>query len=168
MRVRRRIGNVPRPKITPAVFLVLSLAVSFGCAPPGGGQANETVSSATNGLPEITEEMIHDRINGSRVRKVPEENAAAEPISWGFDENEPKEIRVVEQQVEGTRATIVLDIKTSSAPKSREPRSLAGQIRTDWELQTGWALRKWEIINVENISMKYKNLSAPPAQNANR
>jgi hypothetical protein len=49
----------------------------------------------------------------------------------------------------------------------RNPRSLAGQIRTEWELKTGWALRKWEIVETENISMKYKNL-LPPAQNSNR
>lgn len=146
------------------------LACSSGCAPsssPGGGKQSEP-ASASDGLPELTEEMIHERINDTRVREVPEENGTAEPITWNFDEEESKEIAVVEKRMEGERATIVLDIKTSSAPGWRNPRSLAGQIRTHWELKTGWVLRKWEIVKTENISMKYKNLPKPPAQNSNR
>jgi hypothetical protein len=71
---------------------------------------------------------------------------------------------VVEKHVEGRHATIVLDIKTSSAPRARNQRYLAGQIRTEWELQTGWVLRRWEIVETENISMKYKDLPKPPEQ----
>ena len=99
---------------------------------------------------------------------MPEENGKGEPISWRFDEDEPKEIAVVEKKMDGTRATIVLDIKTRSAPGWRNPRALAGQIRTEWKLETGWALRQWEIKQTENISMKYKNLPKPDAQNSNR
>jgi hypothetical protein len=36
----------------------------------------------------------------------------------------------------GTRATIVLDIKTASGPRSRNRFELAGQIRTEWQLRT--------------------------------
>lgn len=170
----RRVRNAPRRTFSPSAFLGFSLLLvnSFGCAPPAspgdGNQSPSSSSASTNDLPEITEEMIRERINDARVRQVPEENGTAEPISWGFDENEPKEITVVEKQIEGTRATIVLDIKTKSAPKAREPRLLAGQIRTNWELQTGWVLRRWEIVKAENVSMKYRNLPVPPAQNSNR
>ncbi|MGC2238410.1 MAG: hypothetical protein WA584_19805 [Pyrinomonadaceae bacterium] len=119
-------------------------------------------------MPELTDEIIRERLNDARVWEVPEENGIAEPIAWNFDENEPKEITVVEKKMEGARATIILDIKTRSAPNMRNPRSLAGQIRTEWELKTGWALRKWEIVDTENISMKYRNIPNPPAQNSNR
>jgi hypothetical protein len=74
----------------------------------------------------------------------------------------------VEKQVNGNGATIVLDITTTSSPGTRNPRQLAGQIRTEWKLRTGWVLRQWEIVKTENISMKYKNLPKPPAQNSNR
>jgi hypothetical protein len=146
--------------------LVVFLSCSFGCAPSSslhdGGPA-----SASSDLPEITEETIRDRISWTRVRQVPEENGTAEPISWFFYGEEPKEITVVEKQVDGEHATIVLDIKTQSSPRAREQRYLAGQIRTEWELQTGWLLRKWEIVRIENISMKYRNLPKPPSQNSN-
>lgn len=146
------------------------LACSFGCAPSSsqGEGAQSSTASASNDLPELTEEVIREQLNDSRVREVPEENGTAEPITWNFDEEEPKEIAVVEKQVDGERATIVLDIKTRSGPGWRNPRSLTGQIRTYWELRTGWVLRKWEIVKTENISMKYKNLPKPPAQNSNR
>ena len=172
MRSMRRVRNMLRGTFLLSSFLVLALllACSFGCAPSstqGDGKQSPSASES-NDLPELTEEIIRERINEAFVREVPEENGAGEPINWSFDEEEPKEIAVVEKQMEGERTTIVLDIKTRSAPNMRNPRQLAGQIRTQWELKTGWALRKWEIVETENISMKYKNLPKPPAQNSNR
>ena len=143
--------------------LFLLIACSSGCAPDASRQ-----NGASNAIPELTDEVIRERINYAGVWDVPEETGTAEPISWRFDEDEPKEITVVEKKIDGTSATIVLDIKTRSAPNRRNPRALAGQIRTDWQLKTGWALRRWEIVNTQNISMKYKNLPKPPAENANR
>lgn len=143
--------------------LALLLACSIGCGPP----SSQDASGSSGGIPEITDETIHERINDSWIREVPEESGTAEPISWNFDENEPKEITVLEKQVDGTRATIVLDIKTGTAPRARNQRYLAGQIRTEWELRTGWVLRRWEIVDTENISMKYKNLPKPPGENQN-
>lgn len=173
VRFVRRDWNAPRRTLTLSSFLglVLLLACSFGCAPsssPGDGKESESASSASKDLPEITEELIRERINNTRVRQVPEENGTAEPISWTFAENEAKEIAVVGKKIEGERATLLLDIKTGSAPNARSPRYLAGQIRTEWKLETGWALRTWEIVETENISMKFKNLPKPSAQNSNR
>ena len=169
----RHVQNMPRATFLLASFLglVLLLACSFGCAPSssqGDDKQNPPASSASNDIPEITDEKIQEEINDAYVREVPEENGAGEPINWGFDEEEPKEFTVVEKQMEGERATIIIDIKTQSAPGARSPKYLAGQIRTKWALQTGWVLRKWEIVETENISMKYKNLPKPPAQNSNR
>lgn len=170
----RRVWNLPRRICLLSSFLglVLLLAGLTGCAPSsssqGDGKQNSPASSASNELPELTDEVIRERINDAFVREVPEENGAGEPISWSFDEDEPKEITVVEKQLESERATIVLDIKTRSASYVRNPRSLAGQVRTEWRLKTGWVLRKWEIVETENISMKYKNIPKPPAQNSNR
>lgn len=151
------------------VFSLLVMALllsSFGCAPSSSSSTRP--DSASTAPLEITEETIHERINNARVRDVPEENGASEPISWNFIHSEPKEIAVVDKQVDGDKATIVLDIKTSSSPRSREQRYLAGQIRTEWELRTGWVLRKWEIVDTENISMKYRNLPKPAQDNSNR
>lgn len=169
----RFVRNAPRVPFLLASFLglVLLLTASFGCAPPsstGDGKQSDSASSGSNDFPEITDETIRERINGAYLRDVPEENGTAEPINWHFDEDEPKEFTVVEKQLEGERATIVLDIKTGSSPRARNPRLLAGQIRTKWQLETGWALRKWRIVETENVSMKYKNLPKPPAQNSNR
>ena len=163
----RHFRNVLRRVFLLLTFLSLALllAGSSACAPPNRNSSDP----ASNDMPELTEEIIRERINYAAVWDVPEENGAAEPISWRFGEDEPKEITVVEKKVEGTRATIVLDIKTGTAPNRRNLRSLAGKIRTEWELKTGWALRRWEIVETENISMKYKDLPKPsPPQNSNR
>ena len=160
-------------RIRANTFLLLSILLlncSFGCAPPPPQGDGTTGSSApvSGEIPELTVELIYDQINDTGIRNVPEENGSAEPTSWNFDGDEPKEIAIVEKQMQGDRATIILDIKTTSAPRARDPRYLAGQIRTEWQLRTGWVLRKWEIVDTENISMKYRNLPKPPAQNSNR
>lgn len=166
MRVIPEIRNMNRKFVFLSSFLALALliACSTGCA-PGNQSSSDSVSSD---LPELTEDIIRERINNAFIREVPEVNGIAEPISWNFDESEPKEIAVIEKQLKGARATLVLDIKTRSASYVRNPRYLEGRIRTEWELKTGWAMRKWEIVESENISMKYKNLPKPPAQNSNR
>ncbi len=157
-------------RLTFLVLIFLVTACSFGCAPTSssGDDLQNSSASSANDLPELTDELIRERINHTRVRQIPVENESAEPISWTFVENEPKEIIVVDKRIEGDDATIVLDIKTGSGPNSRTPRRLAGQIRTVWKLKTGWALRTWEIIDTENISMKVRNLPKSPEQNSNR
>jgi hypothetical protein len=149
---------------------IFGIALLLACGGPPSSSPGDggAPSSGSSVLPEITDELFHERINDAWVREVPEENGIAEPISWNFDENEPKEITVVEKQVDGSHATIVLDIKTGSAPRARANRSLAGQIRTEWELRTGWVLRRWEIVDTENISMKYRDLPKKPEDNSNR
>lgn len=139
---------------------LLCLVCACGSSSPGGGGT----SSGTEGTPQLTDEVIRARINDTRVWDVPPEEGTGEPIVWNFDEDEPKEITVVEKNVEGNSATVVLDIKTSSAPRRRNARSLSGRLRTDWQLRTGWVLRRWEIVNTENISMKYRNIQKPAEQ----
>jgi hypothetical protein len=149
-------------------FFLGAALLASACGPGSPQNGQSPPSSEANGLPELTEEIIRERINDAYVREVPEENGAGDPIFWNFDRDEPKEITIVEKQMDGPRATIILNRKTGSSPRTRNPRQLAGQIRTEWELRTGWALRKWEIARTENISMKYKNLPKTPEQNSNQ
>jgi hypothetical protein len=140
------------------LYSLLLFAVTcacIACGPPAQGDAQDP-SQVT---PELTQDVINERINDVAVFEVLPEGPPAGPIAWGFDEDEPKEITVVEKNFQDeTHATIILDIKTRSSPRARNVRVLSGQMRTDWELRTGWVLRRWEIVNTENISMKYKDL----------
>lgn len=154
-----------RPGPLSFLMLALVLASTIGCGPPSSQGNGGT--SGPGGIPEITEEMIRERINDAFVRDVAPQSGSGDPIFWNFDEDEPKEIKVVEKQVNGNRATIVLEIKTRSGPRSRSPRELEGQIRTEWELRTGWVMRRWEIDDTENISMKFRDLPKPPNENSN-
>jgi hypothetical protein len=119
--------------------------------------------------PELTDDIIRERINFAYVRGITDETGAGEPINWTFIEREPKEIQVIDKKIEGDHATVVLDIKTASSPRSRNPVTLAGQVKTEWQLRTGWVLRQWEIVDTENISMKYKHIpQQSPNENSNR
>ena len=152
---------------TIALFSFLILA-SFGCGPSASTvESGQDSASSQGDRPELTQETIRERINGVYIEEVPDELGVGKPIGWRFFEEEPKEVTVVEKKVEGDRATIILDIKTRSTPRAREPRQLAGQIRTEWELETGWVLRRWRVVDAENISMKYKNLPKPEPTNTN-
>jgi hypothetical protein len=149
------------PLLFQALIFGMTL-LSLACGGPGPAETGQ--DGSTDGMPQLTDEVIRERLGGVRFGPIPEESGASEPISWRFFEDEPKEITVVEKNIQGTRATVLLDIKTRSSTRSREPRYLAGQIRTEWELESGVVLRRWEVVRTENISVKYKNLAAPPPQ----
>jgi hypothetical protein len=146
---------------------VLLVVCTFGCGGPASPDSTESSSASSGDVPALTDDMIRERINYAFVRNIPEENGTGEPMNWTFMHDEPKEINIVEKKIEGDHATVVLDIKTRSGPRARGPRALAGQIRTEWQLRTGWVLRQWEIVDTENISMKYKALAQPPPDNTN-
>jgi hypothetical protein len=149
--------------------LLLSLALaSWGCGSSASTSDSGQAPPPSDGRPELSEETIIERINGVNVNEIPDEAGVGQPIHWRFFfREEPKEIVVIEKKIDGDRATVVLDIKTQTGPRAREPRQLAGQIRTEWELKTGWVLRRWEVVDAENISMKYKNLPKPVPTNSN-
>jgi hypothetical protein len=148
-------------------FLLASfLVLACSCA-PSSNPTDGTQSSGSTDRPELSDEVIRERINEAGIWNVPNESGTGEPIYWNFDEDEPKEIVIVEKKVEDTNATIVLDIRTGSSARSRNKIYLTGQIRTEWELQTGWVLRRWEIVRTENISMKYRDLPKDP-ENTNK
>lgn len=149
-------------------FLLLSFSIACGPSSQGDATQNQSGSNALSDIPELTDETVRQGINGTRGRNIPEENGAGDPIVWNFFLNKPLEIRVVDKQIIGTHATLILNIKTGSSPGTRNPRKLYGQIRTEWQLQTGWVLCRWEIVDTENISMKYKNLPKLPQPDSTR
>ena len=169
MRAIDDVSNMRRTLFSISLLLGLVIMIGFSvdCGPPSSQNEQGSAAADPNAAPELTDEIINERINYAWIRDVPEENKAGDPIFWNFDHSEPKEIKVIDKQVNGNHATIVLDITTRSSPGTRNPRQLSGQIRTEWELRTGWVLRQWEIAGTENISMKYKNLPKPPPQNSN-
>lgn len=148
------------------VLLFLLLAVLLGsvaCGPPSGDWSG----TSRDEIPELTEDDINDRINETRVYDVKPADGQGDSISWGFDEDEPKTITVVERSVEGKNATVILDITTRSAPRARDPRELTGRLKTYWQYETGFAARRWEIQHSENMTMTYKKLPKPADQNSN-
>jgi len=107
--------------------------------------------------PEITLESIREDLNGRRV-SVPAEGDASEPSSWRFFPAEPKEIEILEKQLAGDQATFLIDLRTRTSPRAEQQghtRRLAGRLRLHYELQTGFVLRQWEIVRIENISFVY-------------
>jgi hypothetical protein len=146
-----------RPTFAFFLLLLLALICSAACGSSSPNGANASGPVTSDGRPEITEEKILQNINGQMVAGVAEETSKGEPINWYFDSDEPKEFTLLEKQMNGDKATIVIDMKTRTVEGSRNPRQLSGKIRLRYELQTELVLRKWRIVEVENISMKYRN-----------
>lgn len=143
----------------PLLLLFFAFGSLLGCAPPPA----QTGMPDAGDSPELSDEVIRERIMYHVVDDVKEETAAGEPIYWRFAEREPLQLTVVERKVEGERAEVLLDVVTATAPKARQPRNLKGQIRTYWQLKTGWVLRRWEVVGIDNVSFKYKDAPKPPA-----
>ena len=132
----------------------------------GGGGAQQ--QSAQDQPPDITLETIREDINGEWVDgRVPAADDKSPPRGWAFDRSEPKQIEIVDQKVEGDHATFLINMQTRTAPRSRDPISLSGQLRLHYELESGLVFRKWEIVRVENVSFKYVKETPPPDANAN-
>jgi hypothetical protein len=142
-------------------FWCMLLFISLGaaaCAGSSENNGNAQGGAASDGRPEITEEKIRYNIDGRRVEGVPEETNASPPINWTFLPDEPKEFTVLEKQMkDDDKAIVIIDMKTRSAEGSRNPRQLNGKLRLHCELQSELVWRKWRIVEVENLSMKYRN-----------
>lgn len=109
-------------------------------------------------LPEITLENIREDINGQRVN-VPPEDGALKSSSWRFFPAEPKEIEILEQQIAGHKASFVINLQTRTSPRSEQQgttKKLAGKLRLNYELNSYFVVRKWEIVRIENVSFKYQ------------
>ena len=130
----------------------------------GGGAGQQ---SAQDQLPEIRLDDMRDDLNGRWV-KVPAADGKSRPLDpWVFSHDEPKEIKILEQKIDGEDATFLIDINTRTAPKSRNHYSLSGQLRVHYHLDSGLVLREWRIDNIENISFKYVNEQPTPDANSN-
>ena len=131
------------------LLLLLMSALASGCKP---GPPPE------DRRPEITVETILEDINGQRI-DVPAENGAAEPSSWRFFLNEPKEIAILEKQLAGDKAIVVIEMRTRTSPRAEQQgikKTLAGKLRLHYELQSYFVVRKWQIVGMENISFAYQ------------
>ena len=135
------------------IFYYLLLVGLLACA--GACTSGGSSPPADDKRPEITAEKIREDINGERV-KVPPAEGITESRSWGFERNEPKEIEIVEKQLDGDSATIVIDIRTGSAPRAEKPKKLSGRLRLHYRLEKGLVLRQWEIVEIDNLSFAYQ------------
>lgn len=153
-----------RQKFLTLMLACCAAACAVGCS--GGGQgsaAKPTFSATPEQRPELTHETIRNAINGTWIEGVPAANGTDKPENWVIERSEPKEINVVEQKMEGDRATVVVDIKTRSHPRARRQMSLEGRLRLTLELRTEFIFREWDVVDAENISFKYTKLDPPPS-----
>ena len=110
--------------------------------------------------PDITVETILEDLNRQRVN-VPAEDGTAETSSWQFFPNEPKEIEILEKQVAGDKAILVINLRTGTSPRAEQQgikKKLAGKLRLHYELKSYFVVRKWEIVGMENISFAYQKV----------
>jgi hypothetical protein len=147
-------------------ILWLTLLSLTACVAACGGGQSGANSAASDQLPDLKVENIKDDINGRWV-EVPAADGKSKPLDpWVFEHGEPKEIELVEQKIEGNTATFLINMKTHTGPRSRNPMSLSGQLRLHYRLDSGLVFRSWEIDDIDNISFKYVK-ETPPDANAN-
>ena len=139
-----------------AALLFAALAATSACA-----AGNEAQRPSGDARPALSDEKIRESIFDAWVEEVPEEKGAAKSITWHFRPDEPTEVAIVERQMDGDKATVVVDVTARSAPRARSPKVLAGRLRLHYELQTELFLRRWRIVDVDNLSMTYREEPKP-------
>ena len=108
--------------------------------------------------PDITVETILEDLNRQQVH-VPAEDGTAQPSMWRFFPNEPKEVVILEKQLAGDKAILVIDLRTGTSRRAEQQgikKKLAGKLRLHYELRSYYVVRKWEIVGMENISFAYQ------------
>jgi hypothetical protein len=139
-----------------AALLFAALAAASACGP-----RPEAPKPSPDTLPDLGDEKIRETLFEAEVREVPEEKGAARPIRWHFMRDEPTELTIVDRQIDGEKATVLVDVTTRTAPRSRSPKVLSGRLRLHYELQRMIILRKWRIVDIDNLSMKYREEPKP-------
>ena len=154
-----------REKLLTLLLVCCAAVFAVGCGGGSGSSASPTFSATPEQRPELTLDTVRKAINGSWVENVPAADGKGKPENWKFFYNEPKEIEIVEQKLEGDRATVVVNLKTRSGPRDPNQRSLEGQLRLHLELRNDFIFREWDVEEVDNISLKYTRLQplSPPA-----
>lgn len=144
---------------------LLVLALSACAAACGGGNSagGPGLSATPEKRPELDLETVKRAINGAWVEGVPAADGQGKPENWRFAHNEPKEIEIVEQKIEGDAATVVVNMKTRSHPRDRRQMSLEGRLRLHMRLETEVFIREWDVAEVENISFRYTLLQPSPS-----
>jgi hypothetical protein len=92
--------------------------------------------------PKITEEQLGKDIVGK--------NTGEGILSWQFEKDEPREIKILETHYSGNKATIIIDMKTESAPRSLTHTKMSGRLRLQYE----WIANEWNLVQVENLTFK--------------
>jgi hypothetical protein len=148
-------------------ILWLTLLSLTACVAACGGGQSGANSAASDQRPDINLDNIKNDINGRWV-EVPAADGKSKPLDpWVFDHSEPKEIEIVDQKIEGDTATFLVNLRTHTGPRSRNPMSLSGQLRLHYRLDSGLVFRSWEIDGIDNISFKYVKETPPPDANSN-
>jgi len=93
----------------------------------------------------------HPKINLETIqRDIVGKTTGAGIETWTFDENELREISILESKYEGDKATIIIDMKTQSAPGSLMKSKMAGKLCLHYE----WIAEEWKLNQVENLAFK--------------
>ena len=141
----------------------LRTALLFAALAAASACGSEAPTPPPDALPDLGDEKIRATLYDAWVEEVPEATNAARPISWHFMRDEPTEVAIVEKQMDGKKATVLVDVTARSSPRSRNQKVLAGRLRLHYELRTELIVRKWRIVDVDNISMTYRDEPRPDA-----
>ena len=113
--------------------LLITCSVVLSACSGGGGII---------GHPKINEAQIGTDLVGK--------NTGEGLLGWKFEKDEPREIAVLQRDYSGEKATIVIDIKTESAPGRFSRQKWAGKLRLHYE----WVAGVWTLVQVENLDFK--------------
>ena len=142
--------------------LVALVAFSSACSleSPDAAQSDRTASARRSGesvlvqlaqKPEITVKKILTDIVGQQVR-ANDAAGEAQPMDWKFEQDEPKQAQILEQQAKEDSIALIIQMNTSGAAGSDDANvQLTGRLRLHYQ----WDGRDWVLRRIENVNFRY-------------
>jgi hypothetical protein len=105
-------------------------------------------------LPQKTEITVAKVLKDIIGKQVQATDAAgqAQPMSWTFEENEPKQVEILERQAKDNDIALIIQMSTSGAPGSQDANvQLTGRLRLHYQ----WNNQDWILGRIDNVTFRY-------------
>ena len=138
--------------------LLLSIALLLGALTacgesPSGTADSANVRAADQGASQKdipVEKIVRDVVG--RVVPITEVTGDGTPTDWTFEADEFKQVEIVETQVTGNTASIVIFMTTRNNPEPKEDAvQVSGKLQLRYERESG----RWNLKAIENLTFRY-------------
>jgi hypothetical protein len=134
-----------------ALLLLGALAACGESPSDAAGSANVRAADQGGSQNDIPVEKVVRDVVG-RVVPITEASGEGAPTDWTFEADEFKQVEIVESQLTGNTASIVIFMTTRNNPGPNEDAvQVSGKLQLRYERANG----RWNLKAIENLNFRY-------------